>query len=135
MRFHRTITRLCAIASANLMIVAATLALTSSGCSASTRAKALQTTFTASKVAHIAWIAWDQAHHKQLIAGATSVADANAKLAAWQPEEAKIELLFDAVIAATQAAQIINDKPSLDAVEKAGAALAAELAKYTAGAP
>jgi hypothetical protein len=130
----RMIHRLSAIASATLMIVAATLVLTSAGCGASARTKVLQTTLTVTNAARDAYVSWDAAHQREIVDAAKTLDESKAKLAEYRATQAKVVTLFEGVYRAIAVATLLKDDPtSLANLAAASGLLMVELHSLTGG--
>jgi hypothetical protein len=125
MRSNRNIRRLCTIATATLLVVIAVSAL---GCGASARQKTLATTLVALDGASSTLVAYDQQHQAAIVAGATSLEDGKAKLAAWRADRTKIVDALAAAYRALALAATLNDDPkSLTNLAAAAAIVMAEV--------
>lgn len=107
-----------------LVLVALTL-----GCGASQRESTLRTSFVSINAVRDGFVSWDQAHQARLVQDATSLADGQAKLAAYRAARERVDAAFQIAYRAVAFAAVTEDAPlsqvlmALDALQAAVAAL------------
>ncbi len=80
-------------------------------CGASQRETTIKTTYLATKAAADAFVVWDGAHQKMLVAEAGSAETGKTALDAYRVKRGEVLLAFDAVFQLTAAALVISDDP------------------------
>lgn len=104
------------------------LALTLCACSVSTRNTTIAGSLTTLNAAAAALATYDAQHEQDIVAKATSMADGEKALQAWQAQRTTIALAFDGAWRAIAIAATLNDSQSVVAMLNAGNIVLQELA-------
>jgi hypothetical protein len=89
-----------------ILLVALTL-----GCGASQRESTLRTSFVSVNAVRDGFAAWDQAHQAGIVQSATSLADGQAKLAAYRAARERVDAAFQVAYRAVAFAAVTEDAP------------------------
>lgn len=97
------------------------------GCGPGAREKTIQTTVASLDAASKAFVSYDAQKQHQIIQDAKDKPTADAGLATWRAEQAKVELMLAAGYRAAAVAQQLNDDQSLSSMVQAALIVAQEL--------